>query len=640
MNRIVFISPYSDLSKLALSVADELGIGIEVHEGWLDQAGEVIKKLAEPPIDVLMSRGGTAAYLAQNFSIPVIRVNTGPYDILEALDEARQHSRSIAITTFNEPLVGLRLMEKVMNVSITEIVFSSLKELEKRIFSLSQSGNYCIVGGGPTISYAAKYGLNSVFLRTNRATLHSAFINADQLATLRKEETRKAYRLNAILDAAYDGIIAVDANGTVEIYNRAAEKALGISAVNAIGKNVADVVPNTRLDEILRTGVAEVGDLQEVGSVRILTNRVPVKRGSEVMGAVATFQESSKVVQAEQKIRKEATGSGRFRAKARFSDIVSESDIMEVKKKIAQNFAKSDLTVLLYGASGTGKELFAQSTHNASQRAANPFVAVNCGALPPTLLESELFGYEEGAFTGARRKGKYGLFELAHGGTIFLDEIDALPIEMQGRLLRVLQEREVLRIGGETIIPVDVRVVTATNKDPDVLVHEQKIREDLFYRLNVLYLEIPPLCERREDIQCLCEHFLALDNNESLRWLVMKLQPFFQKYSWPGNVRELQSVVQRLSFFADSYDGRQDIREFIKVVSPQIYTAVNPTTDRCRDFHNMVKEHEGELILKALKEYGTLDKTAKHLGMGRSTLTRKLKQIREGRLTDDSLGAH
>jgi len=640
VNRIVFVSPYRDLSVVAQSVADELGLTIEFYEGWLEQAGQIVKSLTGPPIDVLLSRGGTAEYLAENFSIPVIRVNIGPYDMLEGLDEARQYSRNIAITSFNAPLVGTRLMEKVMGVSITEVLFNSLEDLKRKIASLAQTGEYCIVGGGPSVSYAAQYGLPSVFLRTNRATLHSSFINADQIATLRKEETRKSFRLNAILDAAYDGIVAVDAAGTVEIFNQAAERILGIPAAKVLGKNVAEYIPNTRFDEILRTGQGEIGDLQDVGNARILTNRVPVKSGYEVMGAVATFQESSRVVQAERKIRKEASGRCQFKAKANFSDIIGESDVMEVKKKIARNFAASDLTILLYGASGTGKELFAQSIHNASGRAANSFVAVNCGALPPTLLESELFGYEEGAFTGARRKGKYGLFELAHGGTIFLDEIDALPIEMQGRLLRVLQEREVLRIGGEAIIPVNVRVIAATNKTPEILVRENKIREDLFYRLNVLYVEIPPLAERRQDIQSLCEHFLPYSENDHLRTLLMRLQPYFQRYSWPGNVRELQNVVQRLSFFADSFEQGQNIEDFLKMVAPTIAAAIEATDTQDNAFHRQVKGVEHELILKAVKEQGTLDRAAAYLGIGRSTLTRKLKQIREGRLNDDPGEAH
>lgn len=632
MNRIVFISPYRDLSIMAKSVAEELGLApeTEFYEGWLEEAGKIVRKLDGPPIDILMSRGGTAAYLTENFTIPVIKVNTGPYDMLEGLYDARQFSRNIAITTFSESFIGLRLMEKVLDISITEVLFKSLEDLEPKIAALAQSGEYCILGGGPSVSFAKKYGLSSVFLRTSRATLHSAFQNADQLACLRKEETRKSYRLNAILDAAYDGIIAVDANGIVEIYNKSAEKTFNKPAAGVIGKKAIEVIPNTHLDKILESGQTEIGELQDVNNTRILTNRVPVKYGLEIMGAVATFQESSKVVQAEQKIRKELTGRGQFRAKANFSDIIGASGVLEMKKNIARRFAQSELTLLLYGVSGTGKELFAQSIHNAGQRAGSPFVAVNCGALPPSLLESELFGYEEGAFTGARRKGKYGLFELAHGGTIFLDEIDALPIEMQGRLLRVLQEREVLRIGGESIIPVNVRVIAATNQKPEELLRKNLIREDLFYRLNVLYLEIPPLSERTGDIQSLCEHFLSSMGNQHMSWLLKDLLPYFERYKWPGNVRELQNTIQRLAFFADSFEPGQKIEKLLHLVAPNILEATQEiSASDTQQIRGQLKDLENELILKAVEEQGTLDKAAAYLGIGRSTLTRKLKEIRQ-----------
>lgn len=635
MNRIVFVSPYRDLSILAQSVAAGIDLEVEFYEGWLEEAAEIIRKLEGPPVDVIISRGGTAKYLANTFTVPVIGVNTSPYDILEGLDEARQINKNIAITTFDAPLLGLDLMEKVLGIAITELQFRSLEELEGKVRSLAHSGDYCVVGGGPSVQYAKKYGLANVFLRTNRATLHSAFLDADKLATLRREESRKSRRLEAILDATYDGIIAVDATGAVEIFNQAAEKALELNAASVIGKNIAEVVPNSRLDIILRTGQSEIGELQDTGHTRIFTNRVPVKCGPEIVGAVATFQESSKVVQAENKIRKELTGNSQFRAKATFSDIISESKIMAVKKKVAANFAQSDLTILLYGASGTGKELFAQSIHNASERYANPFVAVNCGALPPTLLESELFGYEEGAFTGARRKGKYGLFELAHCGTIFLDEIDALPLEVQGRFLRVLQEREVLRIGGESIIPVNIRVIAASNKSPEDLLNKNMIREDLFYRLNVLWLEVPTLAERREDIKHLCEHFLPPAKKQLLLPIIAKTLPYLEKYSWPGNVRELQNIVQRFAFFVDSFEQEQDIESYLQLVAPNILSALAMLpVDDSHQIRPQVKDLEHELILRAVAEHDTLEKAAAYLGIGRSTLTRKLKTIREKQLTN------
>ncbi|HMM19966.1 MAG TPA: sigma 54-interacting transcriptional regulator [Selenomonadales bacterium] len=635
MNRIVFISPYKDLSIIAQSVAEELGLYIEVYEGWLEEAAKIIENLDGPPVDMIISRGGTADYLAEKFSIPVIHVNTGPYEILEGLNEAKQYSRNIAITSSRDPFAGLPLLQKVLDVSIMEIRITSLKDLEARIASLAHLGNYCIVGGGPTVSYAQKYGLSNVFLKTNRATLHSAFLEADRLVTLRREEMRKSRRLEAILNATYDGIIAVNATGAIEIFNKAAEKTLNLQASAVLGKNIVDVVPNSRLDRILQTGESEAGELQDTGNARILTNRVPVKYGQKIIGAVATFIEAAKVVQAEHKIRKELTTQSQFKAKATFSDIIGVSKVLEIKKKVAQNFAHSNLSIMLYGASGTGKELFAQSIHNASERAKNPFVAVNCGALPPTLLESELFGYEEGAFTGARRKGKYGLFELAHGGTIFLDEIDALPIEMQGRLLRVVQEREVLRIGGESIIPVNIRVIAASNKSAEDLLAKNMIREDLFYRLNVLWIELPTLAERREDIQCLCEHFLPPEKKREIGPLVSRLLPYFIRYKWPGNIRELQNTIQRLAFFVDTVDPKDDITKFLQLVAPNILRAVgdySPTSTQ--QIRPQMKDYEHELILNAVAEYKTLDKAAAHLGIGRSTLTRKLKKIRESRLTD------
>lgn len=627
MSRIVFISPYSDLSSLAQSVATEMGISVEFCNGWMEQAVQVVKNLKGPAIDIIMSRGGTAEILSANFDIPVVRANMGAYDIIECLNEAKRYSKNIAITVFNEPLIGKKLLETVFDVSITEVIFKSLPELKEKIATLALSGKYCVLGGGPSISYATEYGLPSAFLRTSRATLEAAFLQAEQIATLRREETRKRYRLQTILDAAYEGIIAVDDQGTVELYNKAAERIFGIDSAQVLGRPIAACIPNTRLDKILSEGQLELDEIQNVGDNRIVTNRVPIRNDEEILGAVATFQEFSKVVKAEQKIRKEITENNRFRAKFHFADIIGSSRIMTQKKEIARNIAQSELTVLIYGPSGTGKELFAQSIHNASSRAAAPFVGVNCGALPPSLLESELFGYEEGAFTGARRKGKYGLFELAHNGTIFLDEIDSLPIEMQGRLLRVLQEKEVLRVGGETIIPVDARVIAATNQPPEELLQQKKIREDLFYRLNVLYLELPPLRKHCEDISLLCEHFIS-DPLGRFAILMEKLLPYFMRYHWPGNVRELYNVVQRVTFFANSYKSGQDIKEFLEIVAPRVLGSGNQDENDASRLRGKVKNIEDTLILKALEEQGTLEKTARYLGIGRSTLTRKLKEIR------------
>lgn len=621
MSRIVVLSPFRDLGIMTEALAKEMGILVEVYEGWMENACEVIDRLTGPEIDVIISRGGTADAISRRYDIPVIRADSGLYDIMECCEEARRISRKIAITLFGKHLTGLSLLERTMDIKITEIVFPDLDYVDKRIESLAVEGEYCIVGGGPSVQIAKRYGLPSVFLRTGENTVREALERADEVARLRLEEKRKSHRLKAILDSVYDGIIAVDSFENIEIVNAAAERMLGVDASTAVGKRASEVIPNSRLTEVLRTGSREIGEFQDLGNLRIVTNRVPVQVGAEVLGAVATFQDVSRVVKVEQRLRREMTKT-HFKAKYRLEDIVGQSPVLIETKLLAKSFANSDLTVLVYGPTGSGKEMFAQGIHNSGSRRNYPFVAINCAALPPSLLESELFGYDEGAFTGAKRKGKLGLFELAHDGTVFLDEIEALPIELQGRLLRVLQEKEVLRVGGETIIPVNIRVIAATNKEPNQLVAENKMREDLYYRLNVLYLELPSLRDRPEDVPLLCKHFLAGSGFSQVNSLLDEMAPLLTQYAWPGNVRELQNFCQRLLFYKDIFLTDRDSEKLIRKIAPNILSGVHLAVD----LGARVEAYETDIIRKAVKEAGSIRKAAEKLGVGKSTLARKLKK--------------
>jgi transcriptional regulator with PAS, ATPase and Fis domain len=272
--------------------------------------------------------------------------------------------------------------------------------------------------------------------------------------------------------------------------------------------------------------------------------------------------------------------------------------------------------------------MFAQGIHAAGRRNNHPFVAINCAALPPTLLESELFGYDEGAFTGAKRKGKLGLFEMGHGGTVFLDEIDALPIELQGRLLRVLQEKEVLRVGGDTIIPVDIRVIAAANKLPHELVTAGKLREDLYYRLNVLYLEIPSLQERLQDIPLLCRHFLTTLQSGANWQFIEAILPYLLRYSWPGNVRELVNFCQRLSFYGEEVLQTNDAEQLLRRIAPNLMAALTSRSS-AEALSARVNEFETRLIRDAVQATGSLRKAAEKLGVPKSTLARKVKESRQ-----------
>jgi transcriptional regulator with PAS, ATPase and Fis domain len=297
-------------------------------------------------------------------------------------------------------------------------------------------------------------------------------------------------------------------------------------------------------------------------------------------------------------------------------------------KKLAASYASTDLSILLEGESGTGKELFAQSIHNASNRRKGPFVAVNCAAISEHLLESELFGYEPGAFTGASKTGKPGLFELAHRGTIFLDEIGEMPIQLQTGLLRVLQEKEVMRVGGSRNIPVDTRVVSASNHNLLEMTVNGDFREDLYYRLNVLNITLPALRYRKDDIELLCRHFLeectppSVDND-----LLDRLMPTMGAYEWPGNIRELRNVAQRLSFISQHHK-KSDLREIISILGMN-----NKTQSEDKLLYGIsgdlglkvaVAEFERMFVKRMIDDcHGNQDMAAKRLDIGRTTLWRK-----------------
>ncbi|GHU67904.1 hypothetical protein AGMMS49983_19790 [Clostridia bacterium] len=356
-----------------------------------------------------------------------------------------------------------------------------------------------------------------------------------------------------------------------------------------------------------------------------LLSRIPILVEQEVSGALLVFTETERLQEAERKLRLDLRRKG-LTAKRKFEDIYSRNPDMRNTIATSILYSEKDSTILLTGETGCGKEFFAQAIHNASKRSSEAFVAVNCAALPSSLLESELFGYVEGAFTGASRSGKAGIFEKAHKGTLFLDEIGEIDLHVQARLLRVLQEREVMRIGDDKIIPIDVRIIVATNKDLKREIAEGRFRQDLYYRLNVLSISIPPLRQRREDLSVLI-HDLILEKNEALGCKVVrldtKLLSLMQKYNWPGNIRELSNVIEKIVVLAQS--GVAEYDEVSSAVSEletgdlsQINISDNTLT---------MDEIEKSSIMARLNACGNNKvQTAKSLGIGKATLFRKIEK--------------
>lgn len=355
----------------------------------------------------------------------------------------------------------------------------------------------------------------------------------------------KSIKLESQLDSLFktlnEGIIGINPKGIIYSYSLSARKILKYKVGDVIGKHASKIFPEIPFEFVLETLESVEDKLVRVNSCDIVVTVVPIIDNNELYGAFAIVKRFRDVEKKQHKLRAQLIGKG-HRAKYSFKDIIGNSSKINKCKDIAKRMAGSESSILILGESGTGKELFAQAIHNNSKRKNYQFIAVNCAALPENLLESELFGYEEGAFTGARRGGKPGLFELAHMGTLFLDEIGEMPIKLQARLLRVLQEREVMRIGGDSVINVDVRIIAATNRDLEELVQKGQFRKDLYFRINVLPLKIPLLRERKEDIPLIISE-LKKELGASFEFTIDAKEKLIN-HRWEGNVRELRNYLE------------------------------------------------------------------------------------------------
>jgi PAS domain S-box-containing protein len=444
--------------------------------------------------------------------------------------------------------------------------------------------------------------------------------------------------LEKALDNIQFGTLVVDAEGIVTFYSKSYEDFLGIPREKVLGHHVTEVIENTRMHVVLQTGEPEIGWKQKIKGQNMVVQRVPIRdKAGKIIGVVGQvmFRDVAEITELAQKLNLlesklehyerelEHLRSSRYT----FDHIIGTSPAIEKAKRLALKASDGNSTVLLLGESGVGKELFAHAIHHASPRRSKAFVRVNCSSIPRELMESELFGYEAGAFTGAGRRGKPGKFELANQGSIFFDEIGDMPLEMQAKLLRVLQEKEVERVGGTKTLAVDFRLVATTNVDPEALVKAGRLRRDLFYRLNVVPIRIPPLRERREDIPAVSRHLLArLREEQGVRPLGIspEVLDLFQRYDWPGNIRELTNVLERASYAAD---GPQIEMEHLPLFLQDV-RGERAGERRGSNLRLAVQEAERDAVLQALKmARGNKAKAAKLLGIHRTGLYQKLARL-------------
>jgi len=628
--RLALISTYPDMTKLFKDLAEQEGFHPYIAVATLDEAAAIARNI-EHHTDVILSRGGTAEYIQDAVEIPVVAIPVTPFDVLRSIYGIKNSVKEIALFTYKEKMPGIRDIERMLALKIHEYTFCSMEELEYGIQDGKNKGISIVMGGILVRKLAQSYGLTEILIESGEETIYRSMHEAIHLAEVRRVERSRAARIKVVLDSVVQGVIATDEQGCVTIYNPAAERIFRIPGDQVIGRKVQDIIPNTQMHKVLESGAAQMAVLQDVNGGVIATNRIPILAGGKRLGVVSTFEDVTKIQYLEQQIRKQMHAKG-FIAKYTFKDILTVSPIMIELKEMAALYASTNSSVLIQGESGTGKELFSQSIHCHSKRSSGPFIAVNCAAIPENLLESELFGYEGGAFTGAKKEGKQGLFELAHKGTIFLDEIGEIPQSLQARLLRVLQEKEIMRVGGDKIIPVDIRIISATNKNLEKKIAQGKFREDLYYRLNVFSLKIPPLRERKEDITVLAMAFLRMVNAEvDYAHIERQIKPLLTAYNWPGNIRQLYNIMERLSLMLSISDRKWSLAEILhKVMYESVANATDDSIEMRVDLNcglkSAIEQAEKIIIDTMLARYDQKqDLTAQKLGIGRTTLWRKGK---------------
>ena len=438
-----------------------------------------------------------------------------------------------------------------------------------------------------------------------------------------------------ILDNIYNGVIVTDANGYVTHFNRPYGEFLGIDPAEQIGRHCTEVIENTRMHIVAQTGRPEINHTHRIMGQDMVVQRIPIKKNGEVIAVFGQvmFKDARDVGKLAKKLSV-LESKVEFYEKELYSlrstrytidSIVGVSESIRFLKKEALRASGNSLPVLITGESGTGKELFAQAIHHASRRKIHPFIRINCAAIPKDLLESELFGYERGAFTGARSEGKPGKFELAQHGTIFLDEIGDLPLEMQPKLLRVLEEKEFERVGGNAILKSDFRLIAASNQNLEEMLNNGRFRKDLYYRLNVIPIHILPLRKRREDIIPLAGYLLTqIAQEASLSDLDLdpEAEEVLVKYDWPGNVRELINVLERvLSSLEDNIIHLSDIPFYLFQGRGISKTAENASLKKIQS------RTERDTILHALKSTNyNKSRAADLLGIHRTLLYKKMKK--------------
>ncbi|MDD2972985.1 MAG: sigma 54-interacting transcriptional regulator [Lachnospiraceae bacterium] len=585
------------------------------------------EKLAENmDADILVARGMTSDVLHDLFPLKhMIKIQFSSFDILDALVQCRALAgRNIALFLHHIEISYLKDLEDLCGAKIRVYDVTDEHSTEEAIKKAIADGADTFVGAGTMCGICDKLGLRRVHIHTKQEVVEAAMMEALSTARTINQERNRASLVNTMLNNSEDSIIAVDQHRCIQAINNQAYRTLQLSTIGDVkGLQASSLIKSPQWMEILENN-SEKEKVLRIHDKDYLVHFKPLQNDEEA-GALIFVKNTDRIIEEESKIRRVLAEKG-LTAKYTFKDILGKSEAIHGDIQKADRYSKVNSNVLIIGETGTGKELFAHSIHQASMRSDQPFVALNCAALPENLLESELFGYEAGAFSGAAKGGKIGLFELAHKGTIFLDEIGEIPIALQAKLLRVLQEKEIRRIGSTSVHPIDVRVISATNINIEEQIKEGKFRSDLYYRLNLLDINIPPLRERKEDIQELVDFYLsqfACEMGKSIPTVSPEAARMMKEYEWYGNVRELRNICERLIVLNDTNEISESLLKQLK-----IFRKMEEKKEQKKAV-STVSEDEVENIYRQLQSKKKKKELAEELGVSRTTLWRMAKKQSE-----------
>ena len=566
--------------------------------------------------DIIVVRGMTSRALSEKYpETTIVDIKMDAFDVSSALLEAKKKFpgiRKIGLILPSSSICSASILTELLGIEMVMREVRGEEHMESTLREMVKEGCEVFIGGLTLKRVSEKMGLEYVHIKTGPSAIESSIKDAITAAHILDRERSRLGLMKSLVNNTPDSLLIIDDKGKITAANHAASSFF--RRPNLVGMDAKDLFPLE-----IYSVCDDVEVVQTIGDQTVLITEHPVHIEGEKRATYVSLRLVEDIRRTEKKIRSKLQEKG-LTAKYSFSDIVTEQ--VEMKQLVAKalRYAHVEGNVLLTGETGTGKELFVQSMHNASPRRDKPFVAVNCAALSEQLLESELFGYTEGSFTGAQKGGKTGLFELAQGGTIFLDEIGEMPIRFQAKLLRVIQEREIRKIGGDEFIPVDVRIMSATNQNIPDLIEKGLFRRDLYYRINLLTLHIPPLRERLDDIPAIFKRFVERKSKA-----LNIVPPMVEKdaleclkgYSWPGNIRELRNVAERAVIFSSSNCITRDTLKEIDV----------SVGEKKASEEKKIPLTSEELYRRYVESGLTLNDFALSIGISRTTLWRKFKVL-------------